>query len=118
MIAPTGSSTQCTCTRAPVLIASDEPASTACSSGVSAPSSLISAHANGRSSGWPSSGSGCHVHDTTVPTLATGTISVSSFVGDGVVLGRRHVHPTVRTAHADDASLAQGGEELAEDGSD
>ena len=77
VIAPTGSSAQCTCTRAPVLIASGDPASTACSSGVSAPSSLISAQANGRSSGWPSSGSGCHVHDTTVPTLATGTISVS-----------------------------------------
>ena len=118
MIAPTGSSAQCACTRAPVLIASAEPASTACSSGVSAPSSLISAHANGRSSGWPSSGSGCQVHDTTVPTLATGTISVSSFVGDGVVLGGRDMHPTVRTADADDASLAQGGEELAEGGSD
>ena len=37
-----------------------------------------------------------------------------SFVGDGVELGRRHMHPPVRTAHADDASLAQGGEELAD----
>ena len=77
VIAPAGSSAQCTCTRAPVLIASDDPASTACSSGTSAPSSLISAQANGRSSGCPSSGSGCQVHDSTVPTLATGTISVN-----------------------------------------
>ena len=38
-------------------------------------------------------------------------------VSDGVVLGRRYMHPTIRTAHADDASPAQGGEELAEDGS-
>ena len=56
---------------------SGSPASTACISGVSAPSSLISAQANGRSSGWPSSGSGCQVHDATVPTLDTGTISPS-----------------------------------------
>src|SRR6478609_620800 len=76
VIAPTVSSAQCTCTRAPVLMASDEPASTACSMAVSAPPSFTSAHANGRSSGWPSNGSGCHVHDTTVPTLATGTTSV------------------------------------------
>ena len=39
-------------------------------------------------------------------------------VGDWVVFGRRHVHPTVRTAHADDASLAQGGEELGQEWSD
>ena len=38
-------------------------------------------------------------------------------VGDGVILCRRDVHPTIRTAHADDAPPAQGGEELAEDGS-
>lgn len=64
VIAPTGSSIQCACTRAPpVLICSDESAATACSIVVSAPSSLISAHANGLSSGWPSSGSDCQVHD-------------------------------------------------------
>src|SRR5271163_1311388 len=77
LMAPTVSSAQCTCTRAPVLMASEVPASTAWIIGVSAPSSLISAQANGRSSGWPSSGSGCHVQDTTVPTLDTGTISPS-----------------------------------------
>ena len=77
VIAPAGSSAQCACTRAPVLIDSAEPTSTACSNGVSAPSSLISAQANGRSSGCPSNGSGCQVHETTVPTLATGTISRS-----------------------------------------
>ena len=41
-----------------------------------------------------------------------------SLVGDRVVFGGRHVHPTVRTAHADDASLAQGGEELGQEWSD
>src|SRR6188508_2324045 len=76
VIAPAGSSAQCTCTRAPVLITSDEPASTACNRAVSAPSSLISAHANGLSSGCPSSGCDCQVHDSTVPTPATGTTSV------------------------------------------
>ncbi len=76
VIAPTVWSTQCACTRVPVLMASEDPASTACSSGVSAPSRVISAQPNGRSSGWPSSGSDCHVHDTTVPTLDTGTTSV------------------------------------------
>ncbi len=77
VMAPTGSSTQCTCTRVPVLMALGSPASTAWISGVSAPSSLISAQAKGRSSGWPSIGSGCQVHETTVPTLDTGTISPS-----------------------------------------
>ena len=78
VIAPAGSSTQCACTRAPVLMASGPSASTACSIGVSAPSRRISAHANGRSSGCPSNGWDCHVHDTTVPTLATGTTSVNA----------------------------------------
>ena len=77
VIAPTGSSAHWTCTREPERMASGLPASTACISGVSAPSSLISAQANGRSSGWPSSGSGCQVQDTTVPTADTGTISPS-----------------------------------------
>ena len=77
-MAPTVSSAQCTCTRVPVRIASGFAAqSTACISGVSAPSSLISAQAKGRSSGWPSSGSGCQVQDATVPTVDTGTISPS-----------------------------------------
>ena len=77
VMAPTVSSAQCTCTRAPVRILSGSPTSTACSSGVSAPSSLISAHANGRSSGWPSTGSDTQAQDTTVPTADTGTISLS-----------------------------------------
>ena len=118
VIAPTGSSTQCAWTRAPVLIASDESAATACRRAVSAPSSLISAHANGLSSGCPSSGSDCQVHDSTVPTLATGTTSVSRCIGHRVILSRRHEHPAVRAADAEDASPAQGGEELAEEWSD
>ena len=39
-------------------------------------------------------------------------------IGDWVVLGGRHVHPTVRTAHADNAALAQGSEELGQEWSD
>jgi hypothetical protein len=78
VIAPTGSATQWACTRSPVVTPpGSPPVSTACSSAVSAPSSLISAQANGRSRGWPSSGWGCQVHESTVPTLETGTISVS-----------------------------------------
>ncbi|CKR55851.1 Uncharacterised protein [Mycobacterium tuberculosis] len=77
-MAPTGWSAQCACTRAPVWMAEGPavPTSTACISKVSAPSSLISAQANGRSRGWPASGSGCQVQDATVPTLDTGTISL------------------------------------------
>jgi hypothetical protein len=41
-----------------------------------------------------------------------------SFVGDRVVFGRRHKHPSVRTPHAEDAAFAQGGEELAKEWSD
>ena len=51
------------------------PASTACSITVSAPSSRISAQANGPASGWPSSGSGIQDQLTTVPSDPT---SVSS----------------------------------------
>ena len=51
------------------------PASTACSSAVSAPSSLISAQANGRSSGCPSLGSRCQDQVVTVPSGPTGTSS-------------------------------------------
>ncbi len=37
------------------------------------------------------------------------------FIGDGVVLGRRHVHAPVGSAHTHDATVAQRGEELTED---
>src|ERR1700753_3365577 len=62
-------------TRSPVRMAAAEPASTACSSAVSAPSSRISAQANGTASGWPSSGSGIQDQLTTVPSGPTGTSS-------------------------------------------
>ncbi|SHW17799.1 Uncharacterised protein [Mycobacteroides abscessus subsp. abscessus] len=79
VMAPTVSSAQTACTRAPVVIPAEPaaPTSTACSKEVSAPSSLISAQANGLASGCPSSGSGCQDQDWTVPTLDTGTTSVN-----------------------------------------
>ena len=55
-------------TRRPVRMAAAEPASTACSIAVSAPSSRISAQANGSASGWPSSGSGIQDQLITVPS--------------------------------------------------
>jgi len=66
---------QRTRTRIPVRMASADPASTACSIAVSAPSSRISAHANGCASGWPSSGFGTHDQLVTVPSVPTGTSS-------------------------------------------
>ena len=62
-------------TRRPARIAAADPASTACSIAVSAPSSRISAQANGPASGWPSSGSGIQDQLTTVPS---GPTSISS----------------------------------------
>ncbi len=59
----------------PLCMASADPASTACNSPVSAPSSRISAQANGRSSGWPSTGTGCQDQVSTVPAGPTGTSS-------------------------------------------
>ena len=56
-------------------MAAADPASTACSIAVSAPSSRISAQANGSVSGWPSSGSGIQDQLTTVPS---GPTSISS----------------------------------------
>ena len=53
---PSRSSRHTGSTRMPVLMASSEPASTACSIAVSAPSSLMSAKAKGRSSGCPARG--------------------------------------------------------------
>ena len=41
-----------------------------------------------------------------------------SFVGHGVELGGRDIDPAIRAPDTDDASLTQGGEELAEGGSD
>ena len=62
-------------TRRPVRMAAADPASTACSIAVSAPSSRISAQANGSVSGWPSSGSGIQDQLTTVPSGPTSTSS-------------------------------------------
>ena len=59
----------------PVRIAPGEPASTACSIAVSAPSRRTSAHANGPASGWPSSGAGIHDQLMTVPSEPTSTSS-------------------------------------------
>ena len=64
---PSRSSRQRGTTRMPVLIASTEPASTACSIEVSAPSGLTSAQAKGWSSGWRSCGSNTHAHVVTTP---------------------------------------------------
>ncbi len=77
VICPTGDSTQRARTRMPVLISVGAATSTACSRLVSAPSSRISAQAKGRSNGWPSTGAPTHDHDTTVPSSATSTSSVS-----------------------------------------
>ncbi len=75
-IRPVRSSAHRTRPRMPVLIASGEPASTACRIEVSAPSSFTSAQANGWLSGWPSMGSGIHDQLTTVPVSETSTKSV------------------------------------------
>ena len=72
---PAGRSAHRGRTRIPVRIAPGDPASTACSIAVSAPSSRISAQANGCASGWPSSGSGIHDQLITVPSGPTGTSS-------------------------------------------
>jgi hypothetical protein len=66
-----GAGAQRTRTRMPVCTVP----STACSRHVSAPSRRMNAHANGRSSGWPSSGDGSQHQVTTVPSRATSTSS-------------------------------------------
>ena len=71
LMLPAGRSAHRGRTRSPVRMAEAEPASTACSIAVSAPSSRISAQANGSASGWPSSGSGIHDQLTTVPSGPT-----------------------------------------------
>ena len=60
-------------TRIPSTMESGPPVSTACSSGVVAPSSRIKAKAKGRSRGCCSDGVGTHVHDSTVPAGPTST---------------------------------------------
>lgn len=62
-------------TRVPGRSALGLPASTACTSAVSAPSSLIRAQANGRSSGWPARGSGTQAAAVTAPAGPTSTYS-------------------------------------------
>ena len=78
---PVRSAAQRARTAIPVRMAAAEPASTACSIAVSAPSSRISAQANGCASGWPASGAGAHDQDSTVPV---GWTSMSSAGGSAV----------------------------------
>ena len=63
----------------PSVMAPGEPASTAWSNGVDAPSSRMNANANGRSSGCCSVGSGTQVHDWIVPAGPTSTSSRAQF---------------------------------------
>jgi hypothetical protein len=62
-------------TRIPGRIAFTCSGQTACTSAVSAPSSLTSAQAKGRSTGWPSSGSATQAQVVTVPAGPTSTYS-------------------------------------------
>src|SRR5262249_32873798 len=64
------------CTRIPVDMRSMFSTSTTCTIVESAPSGLISANANGWSSGCFDVGSSTHVHDSTVPAGPTSTMSV------------------------------------------
>src|SRR3954451_11608797 len=82
-IDPTRWSAQRALTRMPVRIAPGSATSTAASRPVSAPSSWTSAHANGRSSGWPRRGVSFHAQVVTTPSSATGTISDRSSLGTG-----------------------------------
>ena len=72
---PAGLAAQRGRTRSPVCSAAADPASTACSMAVSAPSSRISAQPNGCASGCPSRGSGTQVQLMTVPSGPTSTRS-------------------------------------------
>ena len=102
-------------TRIPVRIRDSARASTACRSGVSAPSSLISANANGlrerllrarlRDPGPAGDRAARPDRDELVPR---------GLAGVGVVLGGRHQHAPAAGAHALDPPLAQGREEAAE----
>ena len=111
---PWVSSAQRTCTRIPVLISSAEATSTACSIGASAPSRVIRANANGRSKGWPATGSGTQVQVVTVPVSGRSTKSVTASWVDRVELRRRHDHPSVRETGADQLAVPQAGEEAAQ----
>ena len=71
LVAPAGR------TRTPVLMPSRGP-STTCTMAVSAPSSWMSANANGRSSGWLGLGVSTHVHEVTTPSGPTSTSSGST----------------------------------------
>ena len=115
VIAPTGSSTQCTCTLAPVLIASDEPGVDRVQQrGVGAvqfdqrPRERTVQRLALQRLGLP-----CPRHDGS--DAGHRYDLRQRFVGDGVELGGRNVHPAVRPADADDVSSAQFGEEPAED---
>ncbi len=103
MITPVRSSAQRTRTRIPVSTWSGDATSSACSNGVSAPSSVTRANANGRSRGCPATGSGTHVHDVTVPVGATSTKSSScwwvsgSYSGGGTITFPSEVRPPTTT---------------------
>src|SRR5207249_2239345 len=75
---PSRSARQRARTRIPVFMFASEPASTACSIVVSAPSSLISAHANGFCNGLFLRGSFTQAHVVTTPESPTSTNSLSS----------------------------------------
>ena len=72
---PSRSSRHTTSTRIPVDIASGPSTNTACNIGVSAPSRVIIAHANGWLKGCCERGAPFQVHVVTVPTVPTGTSS-------------------------------------------
>src|SRR5262249_30021949 len=74
-MSPTRSSRQRGVTRMPVFMRDSSPASTTCSSAVSAPSRPMSAHAKGRSSGCWSRGFVTHAHVVTSPLGPTSTRS-------------------------------------------
>ena len=98
----------------PVRMAAAEPASTACSIAVSAPSSRISAQANGCSSGWPASGAGAHDQVSTVPVGPTSTSSAGgSAVTGSYSNGGACTRPSAARA-AEDPALRQRGHELAQ----
>src|SRR5207248_1778713 len=90
-------------TRMPVDIFDSSPASTAWSMPVSAPSSLMRAHANGLSRGWPGRGSVTHAHVVTVPASPTSTNSLrvspvygSYSVGGTITLPSEPLMPWMR----------------------
>ena len=70
---------------------------------MSAPSRVTSTKANGRSRGWPATGSGTQVHEVTVPVGATSTKSVTgwwvtgSYSGGGTATRPSAVRPPTTT---------------------